>query len=361
MKIGGRELKLPILQGGMGIGVSLGRLAGNVASYGAMGTISAVGIGYREADFGKNNVMANRAALEKEIKKAKDIAKGQGLLAVNIMHAITQYEEMVKTAIQAGIDVLVVGAGLPLDLPKLVQGWDGLLAPIVSSKRALELLYRSWKKRFQRVFDMVILEGSQAGGHLGVQDKEIQSYDLLASTREVKDFLREVEKKEGVEIPLFVAGNALEEDTLISLIQAGADGCQLGTPFILTEECDAHENFKEVIRQAAEEDVVLLHSPVGMPARAINTPFVQKLTGEKIKIMDCMNCLKTCNPKETEFCISRALIQAAKGNREEGLFFAGAGVGRLNQLRSVKEVLDEACLYLCRAGSTSCCHGEGSL
>ncbi len=361
MKIANRSLDLPLIQGGMGIGVSLGRLAGTVASYGAMGTISAVGIGYAEEDFGKNNVHANVRALTKEIQKAKELSGGKGLIAVNIMHAITQYEEMVKAAVKAGVDILVVGAGLPLDLPKLAEGWDGILAPIVSSKRALELLYRSWKKRFSRIFDMVILEGAEAGGHLGIPSKDMEGFDLLSVTNETKSYLQEVEAAEGRKIPLFVAGNVFDEKNMASLLKAGADGFQMGTPFIATEECDVHDGFKQVILEAREEAVKLIHSPVGMPARAINTPFVQALTGEKLTIKNCMNCLKTCTPASTEFCISQALIQAAKGNREEGLFFAGAGVGKINTLRTVKEVLDEACLFIRRAGGSVRCHGEGSL
>lgn len=360
MKIANRELELPILQGGMGVGVSLGNLAGRVASYGAMGTISAVGIGFKEDDFETNTWEANKRALNKEIQKAKDMAGGKGLVAVNVMMAITDYDEVIKQAVSGGADVIVVGAGLPLNLPELVEE-DTLIAPIVSGARALKLICRRWKT-YNRLPDFVVLEGAWAGGHLGFSAEDIDNYkedDLLQETKDARAFLDTL--KEQKDIPLFVAGNVFDEQRIKKLLEAGADGFQFGTPFIATQECDVSDLFKKVIVDAKKEDIVLINSPVGMPARALATPFVIALRGEKQKIRDCRNCLRFCTPAATEFCISKALIHAAKGNYEEGLFFAGDGVDRIHRIKTVKEVIDEACLFILRAGGPDCGHGEGSL
>jgi NAD(P)H-dependent flavin oxidoreductase YrpB (nitropropane dioxygenase family) len=240
-------------------------------------------------------------------------------------------------------------------------GEDTLIAPIVSGARALKLLCRRWKT-YNRLPDLVILEGAWAGGHLGFSDEDIKNYKeekLIQETRDVRAFLDTL--KEQKDIPLFLAGNAFDEHRIKKLLDAGADGFQFGTPFIATEECDVSDVFKKVILDAKKEDIVLIKSPVGMPARAIRTPFISTLRGEKQKIRDCRNCLRPCTPAATEFCISKVLIHAAKGNYEEGLFFAGDGVDKINKIRTVKEVLDEACLYILRAGSPGCGHGEGSL
>lgn len=360
MKIANHNLEVPVIQGGMGVGVSLGNLAGTVASYGAIGTISAVGIGFKEEDFDKKPLEADKRALRKEIEKAKAIARGKGLIAVNVMQAITDYEAMVRSASEAGADIVVVGAGLPLNLPELVAK-ETLIAPIVSGARALKLLCRRWKN-YGRLPDLVILESAWAGGHLGFSREEILGFGddkLIEEIRDAKTFLNTLQEEK--EIPLFVAGNTFDEERIKKLVQAGADGFQFGTPFIATEECDASDVFKKIIVEAKKEDIVLINSPVGMPARAIRTPFVAALTGEKQRIKVCRNCLRPCTPAATEFCISQALIHAARGNYEEGLFFAGAGVDKINEIRTVKEVIDEACLYLRRAGSPGCGHGEGSL
>lgn len=351
---------LPIIQGGMGVGVSLGGLAGAVANQGAIGTISSVGIGYRERDFDKNSLEADKRSLKKELDRARDLAQGRGLIAVNVMMAITAYEDMVREASALGADLIIVGAGLPLNLPELVSR-DTLIAPIVSGARALRLLVRRWQA-YDRLPDLVVLEGAQAGGHLGFKDQAIRDFneeDFIKEISEIRTYLDQIALDKP--IALFVAGNTLDEAKIKKYMEAGAQGFQMGTPFIATHECDAHQIFKDVIVGAKEEDVVIIKSPVGMPARAIRTPFVEALTGELIRVKKCRNCLQPCSPAATEFCISDALIKAAWGNYEEGLFFAGQGVEKINKIRSVKELIDEISLYILRAGSPGSVYGQGSL
>ena len=294
LTLAGKPLAVPILQGGMGVGVSLGGLAGAVAACGGMGCISTADTGYREPDFAKDPVGANRRALAAEIKKAKEIANGVGLVAINAMVATQNYADAVKTAVEAGVDAIVSGAGLPLELPGLVEKADVALAPIVSSGRAARLILRRWAKSFGRTADFVVIEGCKAGGHLA-------HYARL-----------------------------------------GAAGAQLATRFIPTYECDASQTYKDVLLAAQPEDVRIIHSPVGMPGRALNTPLVQKLAeGLRFPPKRCARCLKACDPAKVPYCITHALIEAVKGNVEEGLFFCGANVGQLDRMRSVRELMDE--------------------
>ena len=295
LTLAGKPLAVPILQGGMGVGVSLGGLAGAVAACGGMGCISTADTGYREPDFAKDPVGANRRALAAEIKKAKEIANGAGLVAINAMVATQNYADAVKTAVEAGVDAIVSGAGLPLELPGLVEKADVALAPIVSSGRAARLILRRWAKSFGRTADFVVIEGGVYTG------EDIAHYARL-----------------------------------------GAAGAQLATRFIPTYECDASQTYKDVLLAAQPEDVRIIHSPVGMPGRALNTPLVQKLAeGLRFPPKRCARCLKACDPAKVPYCITHALIEAVKGNVEEGLFFCGANVGRLDRMRSVRELMDE--------------------
>lgn len=339
LKIGKFTLDIPIVQGGMGVGVSLGNLAGHVALEGGMGTISSVGIGFREVDYYKNNVEANIRALKAEIQKAKEIAKGKGMIAVNIMQAITEFTELARAAAEGGADALVVGAGLPLKLPAIVEGTDVLIAPIVSSKRALELIVRSWSRKFKRMPDFVVLEGMKAGGHLGYSLEELEEED------KIRDNLREIleyrDKNEFV-FPVIVAGGIFDSSDVKEFLDLGADGVQLGTRFIATHECDASEEFKSCVVNAGEDDVEVIYSPVGMPGRAVMTPFLLKVEKEgRIKPKSCQRCLVPCNPGTTKYCISDALINSVNGNIEDGLVFSGVNVGRIKELQSVKNLIED--------------------
>ena len=345
LTLAGRALTVPILQGGMGVGVSLGGLAGAVAACGGMGCISTADTGYREPDFEKDPVSANRRALAEEIKKAKEIAGGAGIVAINAMVATQNYADAVKTAVEAGVDAIVSGAGLPLELPGLVGKADVALAPIVSSGRAARLILRRWAKAFGRTADFVVIEGCKAGGHLGFAEEDLLAGKCQTLDEILPEVLAEVkpfEEQFGRAIPVFVAGGVYTGEDMAHYMKQGAAGVQIATRFIPTYECDASQAYKDVLLNASAEDVRIIHSPVGMPGRALNTPLVQKLSeGMRFPPKRCARCLKGCNPAQVPYCITHALIEAVKGNVEEGLFFCGANVGRLDKMRSVRALMDE--------------------
>lgn len=339
MKIGKFNLEVPIVQGGMGVGVSLGRLAGSVAKEGGVGTISYVGIGYRDPDFYKDIDEANKKAFVEELAKAREISQGRGMIAINIMQAITNFEEHVRFVANTGVDAIVVGAGLPLNLPSLVEGSDVLIAPIISSKRALDLICRTWTKKYNRLPDYVVVEGSKAGGHLGFKQAEIEE------PRPLKEILEEVvayRDEKGYTFPIIAGGGVISSSDVKEMLDSGASGVQLGTRFIATYESDVSDEFKNQIINATADDVRLIFSPVGMPARAVWTPLLDNVEKYgRIKPKRCVNCLVPCDPKTTKYCISEALINSAKGNMEEGLVFSGENVDQVNELKSVKEIIED--------------------
>lgn len=345
MKLGNRELTLPLIQGGMGVGVSMGGLAGAVAAEGAMGTLSTADAGWNEPDFAAHPQQANLRALRREVQRAKRLAAGAGLVAVNAMVATRQYADSVRTALEAGADAIVSGAGLPLELPALAEGFEALLAPIVSGPRAAQLICRTWAKRYGRVPDFVVLEGCQAGGHLGFEEADLLSGRCTPLSRlipEVLAALRPFEEKFGRAIPLFCAGGVATGAEMARCTRLGAAGAQLATRFIATEECDAGQGYKDVLLAARPEDLRIIHSPVGMPGRAVNSPLVQRLAaGMRQPPAHCSGCIKSCRPAETPFCITHALIEAVKGNWEEGLFFSGSRVDLVDRMRTVPDLIDE--------------------
>lgn len=345
MKLGNRELALPLIQGGMGVGVSMGGLAGAVAAQGAMGTLSTADAGWNEPDFATHPQQANLRALRREVQRAKRLAAGAGLVAVNAMVATRQYADSVRTALEAGADAIVSGAGLPLELPALAEGFEALLAPIVSGPRAAQLICRTWAKRYGRVPDFVVLEGCQAGGHLGFEEADLLSGRCTPLSRlipEVLAALRPFEEKFGRAIPLFCAGGVATGAEMARCTRLGAAGAQLATRFIATEECDAGQGYKDVLLAARPEDLRIIHSPVGMPGRAVNSPLVQRLAaGMRQPPAHCSGCIKSCRPAETPFCITHALIEAVKGNWEEGLFFSGSRVDLVDRMRTVPDLIDE--------------------
>lgn len=341
VQLGNLRLDVPIIQGGMGIGVSLGNLAGHVMKEGGMGVISAAQPGYNDPNFARHPFESNIEALRLEIKKAREIAKGKGLLGINIMVAGERYDEYAKAIAQLDIDAIISGAGLPLNLPELVEGSKALIAPIVSSGKAAMLLCKRWVSRYNRLPDFIVIEGPLAGGHLGFSWDQIRNRQLP----ELKDILAEVLEQVqsfGQKIPLFAAGGIYTGKDIADVINQGADGVQMGTRFIATHECDAHQNFKQVLLDAKEEDIDYVISPSGFPGRGIQNEFIRKLMAEgKIAVRRCVNCLKPCNPANTPYCITDALIEAVKGNVNEGLVFTGYNGYRLDKLVSVKQLMDE--------------------
>lgn len=342
LKIGNLIAKLPIIQGGMGVGVSLSNLAGNVAKYGAIGVISAAHPGYLEKDFEKNTLQANFRALKNHIRKAKDISNN-GIIGVNIMVAMKNYKELVEATIEGGADLIISGAGLPLKLPEYTKNSEIKILPIVSSSKATKLILSYWKKHYNRIADGIIVEGPEAGGHLGFKADTIEN-DIIKFDNNVKEIIETVKNLEceyKKEIPVIVAGGVFDSNDIKKYMELGAKGVQIGSRFVATYECDVDMKFKEAYLNCNKSDIKIVKSPVGMPGRAINNDFLKRINNETNKISKCYNCLVPCNPSTTPYCISEALINAARGDINNGLIFCGANAYRINKIMSVKELLDE--------------------
>lgn len=337
LKIGTKTLDIPIVQGGMGVGISLGELAGSVARLGAVGTISSVAIGYKEEDYYTNNLEANKRALQREVDKAKEISKGKGLIAINIMEAITDYEKLASFAGDTGADMLVVGAGLPLSLPKLVEGKDILIGPIVSSLRAFKIIARTWQKKYKKKPDFLVVEGPLAGGHLGYKIEDLKKASLGDIIGQIRAYL----DQEGLDIPLIGGGGIRDSSDVRGVLDQGADGVQVGTRFITTIEAGGSKSLKDLHKSAKEEDLEIVYSPVGLPARAIHTRILDTIKNKRIPSKRCINCLKPCDPAATPYCIHDALINGLEGNLDRGLVFAGARPQKEEKILSVDKLIDE--------------------
>lgn len=334
-----KQLETPIIQGGMGIGISLGNLAGHVMKEGAMGCISLAMPGYNEPDFYTQTMDANRRALQREVLKARELSNGKGLLAVNIMVAGNRYDEFVQMAVDNEVDAIISGAGLPLKLPEYVQG-KCMIAPIVSSGRAARVILKQWDSRYGCTADFIVIEGVEAGGHLGFKKEEIEAgADNLAILADVLDQIKPFEEKYGVKIPVFVAGGIFTHIDIVQALNAGASGVQIATRFIATKECDASDAFKQAIIKANQ--VQIIDSPAGLPGRAIVTPFLEEIKKGRIAPTKCVNCLQTCNPATTPYCICQALIRAVSQEVDSGLVFAGSNVTRIHEITTVKELIHE--------------------
>ncbi|WP_195517129.1 NAD(P)H-dependent flavin oxidoreductase [Paraclostridium bifermentans] len=343
LKIGDLIAKVPIIQGGMGVGVSLSSLAGAVSKEGAIGVISAAQPGYLESDFGIDSLKANIRALGKHIKRAKSISNN-GIIGVNIMWATRNYEDYVKCAIDNGADLIISGAGLPTDLPKFTEGSNIKLAPIVSPPKSASVILKMWDRRYGRTADMVIIEGPKAGGHLGFSNDSILEYESKGYDKEVLeiiDIVKEYEEKYNKKIPVVFAGGVYDRNDIEHYISLGCSGVQMATRFVATEECDAHINFKMAYINSKKEDIMIVKSPVGMPGRAISNKFMEerKLTNEKIN--KCYKCLKKCDMATIPYCITGALVRAVKGDVENSLVFCGENAYRLDKITTVKELIQE--------------------
>ena len=342
VRLGNKILPLPILQGGMGIGISLDRLAGAVAREGGMGTLSTAACGFLDPDYPKNPQKTNLRALDRQVRRARELAAGAGLVAVNAMAATSQYADSVRTALRAGVDAVVSGAGLPLNLPALareVPESTAALAPIVSGGKAAGLICRAWDSRYGRVPDFVVLEGPKAGGHLGFPPETVQKNPLPALSgllREVLDALAPYREKYGRDIPVFAAGGVANGGEMARLMREGAAGAQFATRFI------AAEDYQDILLRAKGEDTVIVKSPVGMPGRALNSPLVRRVeAGTQPHPRRCAGCLTPCKRLDSPYCISEALIAAWHGDWENGLFFCGSNVGQVNTRSTVHEQITQ--------------------
>lgn len=341
--IGDLVAQVPLIQGGMGVGVSLSSLAGAVAAEGGIGVISTAQIGYRETDFDSDPIGANLRAIKTEIRKARKIAK-EGILGVNIMVATRKYEEYVKAAVEAGIDLIISGAGLPMDLPKLVGSAKTKLAPIVSSVKSAQVIMRYWWKKYTRLPDAVIIEGPLAGGHLGFHKEQLEDIEGLHYDNEVRDIIGKVSetaRAHGTQIPVIMAGGIYNRGDMEHYLEMGAAGVQVATRFVTTYECDASDAYKQSYIDAKKEDIVIVESPVGMPGRAILNAFMRKVKEGHIPHGKCHLCISTCKPDETPYCITDALINAVEGKVEDGLLFCGANAYRATRMEHVKDIMDE--------------------
>lgn len=346
LKIGSLTVEKPIIQGGMGVGVSLGNLAGAVAKEGGIGIISSAQIGYREPDFDKDPLAANLRAIRKEYEKARKIAP-DGVIGFNIMVALKHYEEYVQAAVETGADIIISGAGLPTELPKLVGDAGTMLAPIVSTGRSAGVILKFWDRKYNRVPDLLVIEGPKAGGHLGFTRGQLTDYleektaDYDEEIGKIIAVVREYEERYGKKIPVALAGGIENREQAQHAFALGADAIQVATRFVTTEECDADIRFKEAYLKAKEEDIVIVKSPVGMPGRAILNDFMKKVNaGEKIPHSPCHGCLRNCEPAKIPYCITDSLIHAAKGEVEDALLFCGAYAYRAEKLETVREVMD---------------------
>lgn len=344
IKLGDKTSKYPIIQGGMGVGVSMHNLAGNVSKEGGIGIISTADIGYQEEDFNKDPMNANLRAIEKEIKLAREIAGEDKILGVNIMVALKNYAEIVKECVKQKIDLIVSGAGIPKDLPQYVKGTNTKIAPIVSSLRCCKLIVKHWISKYNYVPDMIVIEGPEAGGHLGFRKEELleeNKQTLEDITVEVVEYISEIEKETNKEIPVISAGGIWDAKDIKKFLDLGVKGVQMATRFVATNECDASQEFKQAYIDAKQEDIKIIKSPVGMPGRALYNNFIKMTEETKCKIDRCYGCIKTCNVANTPYCITKALINSVKGKVNEGLVFCGSNVHKVKEIVSVHSLMQE--------------------
>jgi nitronate monooxygenase len=340
LRIGNLEIAIPIIQGGMGVGISLSGLASAVANEGGAGIISSAGLGLLYKKFSANYLEASIAGLKEEIRKARE--KTAGVIGVNVMVAMTNFADMVKTAIAEKVDILIAGAGLPLDMPSFLKRESKTkLIPIVSSARAAKILCEKWKNNYDYLPDAIIVEGPKAGGHLGFKEEQIDdsNYALERLVPEIIKELKPFEDKYDKKIPLIAAGGIYTGQDIRDIMDLGASGVQMGTRFVTTDECDASAGFKQTYIDASETDIEIIRSPVGMPGRAILSNFINKVKAGRKQPKTCpFKCIRTCDISKSPYCIIIALMNALKGNFESGYAFAGSNAFRAKGIFSVKEV-----------------------
>lgn len=341
LKIGNLEISPPILQGGMGVRVSRANLASAVANTGCAGIIASVGLGQFENFPGSEFVRVNEEALRFEIRKAKSLTGG--IIGANIMVALSDYDNIVKTAVEEDVDLIISGAGLPLSLPQYLNGKDIKLIPVVSSARTFQIICKRWKNRYNKLPDAVIAEGIMAGGHLGYSYESIKDDTAPALEQTIKEIIR-VADSFVPRIPVIAAGGIFDGDDIARFLKLGASGVQMATRFVCTDECDAHDNFKQAYLNAGAEDITIIKSPVGLPGRVINNSFVEKIKQGKTIPFKCnYKCLKSCDPRKAPYCIAKVLANAAQGKLGESFVFAGSNAYRCSEIVPVKALVEKLC------------------
>ena len=341
--IGDLKIKIPIIQAGMGVKVSTAALASAVAIYGGAGTIASVGLASGHADASTDYVGTSNKTFQKEIRQARKQTKE--VIGVNIMVALNNYEEMVRTAAKEDVDFIISGAGLPLSLPEYTKGSSVKLIPVVSSARSTEVILKTWKRRYNRLPDAIVVEGPLAGGHLGFKAEDLMNNTADSLEKIVSEVLVMIEKYrngEGADIPVIAAGGIFDGKDIAKFLKLGAKGVQIGTRFVTTKECPVPDSFKELYVAAKKEDVVIIKSPVGMPGRAIKTDFIDRvMDNEKIPFKCDYQCLRSCDVKNTPYCIAKAMCNATIGDLDNAVVFAGQNVVRIKEIVTVKELMDE--------------------
>ena len=337
--IGEKEITLPIIQGGMGVGVSLSGLASAVANEGGIGVISCAGLGllYRQTsgDYLKNCIWG----LKEELRKVRE--KTKGVVGLNVMVALSNFTDMVRTAISEKVDIIFAGAGLPLDLPSyLTPDSKTLLAPIVSSARALKIICEKWTTNYNYLPDLIVVEGPKAGGHLGFKKEQIdnENHSLEHLIPEIASIVAQYSDNKS--IPIIAAGGITTGEDIYRFMKLGATAVQMGSIFVTTDECDASPIFKQVYIDSEQKDTLIIQSPVGMPGRAFDGEFIRNVNnGTEVPKSCHFHCIKTCDYTKSPYCIINALYNAAKGNMSKGYAFAGANAYLAQKIRSVKEVI----------------------
>jgi nitronate monooxygenase len=344
LTIGNLTVEKPVIQGGMGVGISMSGLASAVANEGGIGVISSVGLGLLEDTPKISFRHGNKRVLTREIQKARSLTNG--MLGLNIMVAVSDYDDLVELAFDQKLDIIFLGAGLPLKFPKAVpverlQRGQTKVGVIVSSGRAVKLIFQTWQKKFQHLPDLVVVEGPKAGGHLGFKREQIfdPGYALERLLPDVLSVVGEFETIFHKKIPVIAAGGIYTGEDIFRFINMGIQGVQMGTRFVATNECDASQAFKQAYIDCREEDLTIIESPVGLPGRAIRNRFLDEVAAGGRKPFQCpWKCLKTCNFREAPYCIAKALTNAQKGAVQEGYTFAGANAYRVKEIVSVKQL-----------------------
>jgi len=344
--IGDLAVDTPVIQGGMGVGISGANLASAVANEGGVGVIASVGLGLFDKNLKNNYAETNAKFLRKEIRKAK--SKTKGVIGVNIMYALTDFESHVVAAVEEGTDIIFLSAGLPLKHPfaELFEKNSKIktkFIPKISSARAMKLIFDYWKKNYNRFPDGVVVEGPMSGGHQGFREENLddEEYILEKIMPPVIEQAKKYEKDCGVKIPVIAAGGVYYGSDIFKYMEMGANGVKMGTRFVATEECDAHENFKNEYVRCKKEDIVVIKSPVGLPARVVKNGFIEDILSGKKKPFKCpWKCLKTCDFRKVSFCIAIALKNAKLGNMKDGFAFAGKNAFRVTEIISVKKLFE---------------------
>ncbi|HOZ15944.1 MAG TPA: nitronate monooxygenase [Tenuifilaceae bacterium] len=343
LRIGNLVVAVPVVQGGMGVGISLSGMAAAVANEGGIGVISSAGLGLLYRKSGADYIEASIQGLKEELMKARE--KTLGVIGVNVMVAMSNFADMVKTAIAEKADIIFSGAGLPLDMPSYLKSDSTTkLVPIVSSGRAAKIICEKWKKDYDYLPDAIVVEGPKAGGHLGFKSEQLndENYSLERLIPEVVAVAKQFEDAYNVKIPVIAAGGVYTGQDIKNIMNLGASGVQMGTRFVTTIECDASDAFKQTYIDATEKDIEIIKSPVGMPGRAIGNSFIEKVRlGYKQPIRCPFKCIRTCDVSSSPYCIITALFNAFRGNLENGYAFAGTNAYLAKKIISVKETFNE--------------------